>query len=330
MPRRAGGYTLGGARPFSSSTGGPQADVVRNVAQGLRAMVNGGMGVRYDGVDPVSGKRRWRQVGGVEENVARKMKPVKDMSQSCYSMQRQSQEKGTTLRFKLSPTITALSATSTTGISDATKPLQHDFSKAIREYIAINNELKKLATIGDLPVGISYLATGPVLEVKFPGCDKQTVENLCDELGIWRGVVVEDPEWRGSRDVDMALLFPFAPDHTSGHLTAKPVYDDQYMQARDADSLISEEDDDDDLDVQVLQQRQYTPGTKTSLFGSGLPSDIDLQDDVFSAGGYSDEDEGAETLPGVVKQSEVNSNNGSFEGVEGIFRFLRECDEMRR
>ena len=300
--------------------------MVRNVAQGFRAMVNGGMGVRYEGVDAVSGRRQWRQVGGVEDKVARKMNSAKVTSQPSY-MQKQSQEKGTTLRFKLSPTITALSATSTTSISDATKPLQHDFAKVVREYIAINNEIKKLATIGDFPVGISYTSTGPVLEVKFLGCDKQTVENLCDELGIWRGIVVEDPEWMESRDVDMALLFPFAPSHTSGHMNAKPLYDDQYIQARDADSLISE-DSHDDPDALLLQQQQYTPGTTTSFFGSGLPSDIILHEDGFSS---SDEDEGAETLPSAVKQSgEVNSNNGSFEGVEGIFRFLRECDEMRR
>ena len=307
LPRRAGGYTLGGAKNFSS-TAGLQTNVVQNVSQAVRAMILKGERARYDGIDPVTGHPTYKRVGAVENKISAHVGKSALLSQN-----QQQNQKGTTLRFKLAPTVTAVSSTFATGLEDVAKPLERDLARGIQALVAINQEIKKLADrLGDLPMVLEYRPTGPSLEVRFPGCDGQTVENLCDELGICRGVVVEDPGWTEDKDAEMALLFPFAPvqslppRHHHYQINAK----ESLSPSLRAESITSEDG--------FLP----TPGTTTSflnndpyhcLLPSLSPSDIDLDD-------LSDDD--GHTLP-------AGNSDGSFDGIQGIYRFLRECDELR-
>ena len=317
LPRRAGGYTLGGAKKFSS-TASVQANVVQNVSQAIRAMVLKGERARYDGIDPVTGHPIYRRVHAVENQVSAQVRKSAMFAQQ--QQQQQQQQKGTTLRFKLAPTVTAISATYATGLGDVAKPLERDLARGVQELIAVNREVKKLADgLGDLPMTLEYRPTGPSLEVRFPGCDGQTVENLCDELGICRGVVVEDPGWSEDKDAEMALLFPFAPVGES-----RPPSPPRHQHNEKKRPLLPRPR----KESSVISEDGFLPtpsGTTTFLFENDepyhslshslSPSDIDLDD-------LSDDDDG-DTVP-------AGSSQGSFDGIEGIYRFLRECDDLRR
>jgi hypothetical protein len=45
------------------------------------------------------------------------------------------------------------------------------------------NDLKRLSSLGDLPVTLEQKS---ILRVRFPGCAAETVERLCDEVGVQR------------------------------------------------------------------------------------------------------------------------------------------------
>jgi hypothetical protein len=79
------------------------------------------------------------------------------------------------------------------------------------------NDLKRLSSLGDLPISLEQNST---IRVRFPGCDSVTVERLCDEVGVQRGIVYEDPDFLTSVGGEVALLFPFAS--TSEHTVSSP------------------------------------------------------------------------------------------------------------
>jgi len=85
--------------------------------------------------------------------------------------------------------------------------LSVDFARALKDFTAIMNDLKRLSALGDLSV---TLEPGSVLRVRFPGCDAETVERLCDEIGVRRGIIQQDPDFDASYGGQVALLFPFA------------------------------------------------------------------------------------------------------------------------
>jgi len=86
--------------------------------------------------------------------------------------------------------------------------LSVDFARALQDLAAITNDLKRLSKLGDLSITMETKST---LRVHFPGCDAETVENICDEIGIQRGIVHQDREFDASVGGDVALMFPFAP-----------------------------------------------------------------------------------------------------------------------
>ena len=373
----AGGYTLGGgARSFSSSAAAGQACcVTQNVAQGFRAMVLGGKGVRFDGVDLFTGQKRFKAVGKVEDQVLKKTM----MGESCaqFGQKKIKGQKGAVLRWRLSPTITAVSATSTTGLEQANKPLASNFARAVRDLITVNNELKKLACLGDLPITLDYKSTGPELVVSFPGCDQRTVESLCNELRICRGWVVEDEGWSQDKDVEMALLFPFADskgDSLTEDVSPERKYRQaqRYFQARDDEEWDGEEVAPPPFgaaESTLSDDGHDTPGTTTptstitsstffldhqhqtsgSITPSLPPNDMNNHEchSLDSTSQFNDDDGSTPVLlptttsPNPPTSQVGNSssssnmmmssiNNNSYDGIEGIYRFLRECDHLRR
>jgi hypothetical protein len=95
--------------------------------------------------------------------------------------------------------------------------LSVDFSRAFMDLVATVNDLKRLSSLGDLPI---VLEESSILRVRFPGCDLDTVERLCDEVGVQRGIIKQDPDFDRTTSSHMALMFPLAS--TSEHTQSSP------------------------------------------------------------------------------------------------------------
>jgi len=187
-----------------SSVPGSQAQVLNNVNAGMRAFWLGGQRGQFDGVDMMTDEKRFVAVGQKQATAARNM----------YEARFTNEARGTTLEFCLQPSLTVFGQQkkhkASLDLSNAAAPLAADFARSLGVLAAVHSDLKRLAVLGDL--AISEPRPG-WLAVRFPGCDGSTVESLCSELGICRGVIREDEAWGAefAQDVKMALLFPSAP-----------------------------------------------------------------------------------------------------------------------
>jgi hypothetical protein len=233
LGRTAGGYgwgsgRTGGARYFSHGPAAP-AQVINNVSQAVRAFLVGGQKAQFDGVNPHNGEKRFKTVSALQDQVNRTLNKAPKTSPGSY------------ISFDINPTVTALTplkavkgfatfaqekeTLNSEGLLDA---LSVDFSRAVKELAAVLKDLQRLSAVGDLP--ISYQDS--TLKVHFPGCDAQTVETICNDFEISRGVVHEDENFNTFVGSDMALLFPFAPSQTPSECSffQKPVADRQHIQ----------------------------------------------------------------------------------------------------
>jgi hypothetical protein len=292
FPRTAGGYSLGsgrmgGARYFSHTPAAP-AQVVNNVSAAIRAFWISGCRAQFDGISP-AGNKRYRSITSLQEEANQKM---------------QNAAPGSFIDFHISPTVTALSplgvtfpfgstlkqemqTLNTEGLLDA---LSVDFSRALKDLAAVINDLKRLSSLGDLSI---TLEENSVLRVHFPGCDMETVERLCDEVGIRRGIVHQDPDFDASVGERMALLFPFAP--TSQRSFSSP-----------CGSLRSEMGQ--DYRINEIEKNPW----------------------VSSPEGYETMEDFSETESMHFASSPAYLESSSYEGLEGLYRFLEECDSYQR
>ena len=151
--------------------------MILNVSTGIRAFFVGGGKARFDGLDPVTGEKRFRSVSATEDAVYTQWE-----SPSSSPM------KGTNLEFKLNPTITALcpcfssdnSGIDTASLNDMSllSTLTSDFARAVQDLTLILTDLRALSTFGDLPISLTPPPPGPILRVRFPGCDADLVSRL--------------------------------------------------------------------------------------------------------------------------------------------------------
>ena len=309
------------------------------MSAGIRAFFIGGGKARYDGIDPITGEKRFRSVTQAEDAV--------------YQKWENTISKGTDLNFRLSPTITALCPCFSTSAQDPTTTLNTlglldnlsvDFARALKDLSVILTDLQRLSLFGDLPISLTTKSSGPILTVRFPGCDADIVSRLCDEVGVRRGIIVEDEAWneKGSKDVEMALLFPFAP-------SASP-------------SITSEEDDDaaryftfngnQRMEKPVVQQDQldWRHMLSPSTYPNSLHDNTSFDDFAtlkspmisphsHSPSGYESlrdsdfdpDDPFQHTLsPLKAPSHDTRSRSTDYEGVEGIYKFLQECEDVRR
>ncbi|KAI4190788.1 MAG: hypothetical protein L6R41_000562 [Letrouitia leprolyta] len=344
LPRTAGGYTLGGSvrgvRHFSN-TGGAQAQVIQNVSAGLRAFCVGGSKARFDGVDQTTGAKRFKAVSEAEDEALRKIeKPT-----SAWT-------KGTNLEFRLNPTITALSASHSTftsqSLGDQTlrfdgflDMLGVDFARALKDLSAILVDLKRLAAFGDLPIGLTTSTNhGSTLSVRFAGCDGDTVSRLCDEVGVRRGVIREDEAWSDDKDVEMALLFPFAPlqsIHKSSDESAmftKTIQADHEIAPEQLEwrNMMSPpyyhyENTDDhstDYDHMDTPESTNTPHISNEMPTPRSPSGYEsLRESDFAA-------DDPFYYQNLNLRRHPRREIEGLQGLESIHRFLAECDEARR
>ena len=318
FPRTAGGYSLGaggqGARYFSHSPAAP-AQVVNNVSSAVRAFWLSGQKAQYDGVDSRSGEKKYRAVSALRDETGRKMQALPRSTPGSY------------VEFKISPTITALGPLAgRKAVSDEQslesdgllEALSGDFARALKDLAVVFTDLKRLTALGDLPLSLSNPSS---LLVHFPGCDQHTVERLCDEVGISRGVIRQDEDFDASVGAEVALLFPYADSNLPSEVSS-----DHGQARRDV------------IDWEtMLSPTPVSPGfSKHSDTGlDGYYEDIGaaIKDDKLwqspSLEGYSSLGESENGDIYFHPNSHIQparEDVSRYEGVEGIYRFLEECD----
>ncbi|KAI1304500.1 hypothetical protein F5Y03DRAFT_384729 [Xylaria venustula] len=305
LPRTAGGYGLGsgridGARYFSHAPAS-QAQVFQNVSAAVRAFWISGHKAQFDGLNH-RGEKRYRAVSALQDEATRKMTAVPKHAAGSY------------VDFRLNPIITALSpltsgfpypsagtkvpslegtTLNTEGFLDV---LSVDFARALKDLTSTLADIKKLASLGDLPI---QMEKGYTLRVRFPGVDVETVESLCDDLGLTRGIVREDSNFDAEMGVPMALKFPYASD------------------------------------VQLTTGQEFqaltSPGGSLRSEDS-FPNEYELFEGFDGLGSNPwlsiSDPEGYESMsPPPMSLGDHCSED--FEGLEGVYRFLEECDRVQ-
>lgn len=326
LGRTAGGYSLGsgqlgGARYFSHGPAQPQ-HVIQNVSQAVRAFFLSGRKVQYDGSSSVTGEKRYKAVTSLQEDTSRKLRSLPKATPGSY------------IDFNVNPTITALTplhavagfsypapefAAKTLNSEGLLDTLSVDFSRALKDLAAVLNDLTRLSALGDLP--ITYRSSS--LRVHFPGCDAETVEGLCNELGVQRGVIIQDEDFDAYAGTEIALLFPFAPSDNSSECSfykeeALPI--SKYSQRQDIDwrNMVSSSED-----------FQLFSDTSTQSEYEQFEPEPENPWATSSPSGYH-----------TLKSSELDSEGMSeleqrhspleYQGFEGVYRFIEQCDMAQR
>jgi len=292
LPRTAGGYSIGGgragARYFSHTPAAP-AQVINNVSAAVRAFWLSGQKAQFDGMTSM-GEKRFRSISSLQEETGRKMQSVPRNTPGSY------------IDFQINPTVTALTplaaafpkgnggeqtnpSLNTEGFLDV---LSVDFSRALKDLAVTLNDLKKLASLGDLPITLESKST---LRIRFPGCDAESVDRLCDEVGVQRGIIHQDEDFERSAGTQVALKFPFAP--TSEHSLSSP------------------------------------GGSLRSQTGHDFEDIEDFEENPWLEG-YESMDEASEGESAYFTRPSQEQSSSEYEGVEGIYRFLEQCDQARR
>lgn len=351
LSRSAGGYGLGsgrigGARYFSHGPAAP-AQVVQNVSQAVRAFWLSGQKARFDGASSRTGEKRFRAVSSVQEDARVAM----DLSPTNAP--------GSFIDFKVNPTITAIGPLASIPRSPSTAECDYeteqdtlnnatlmsnlsiDFARALKDLAAIMNDLKHLSTLGDLPISLHNSTT---LRVRFPGCDADTVESLCRELNIKRGIVGQDDDFEARNGVEMALLFPYAPSQVASEVCDEAEYFSHPAKRIKRDQV--------EWHGMLTPAQQPSGGFSHVSVTSQSADAFEVIDNALgpnpwlsSPSGYSslhtseihDQDYGRNPIMPTFLLDQPQSWNGPpgshteqlYEGIEGIYRFIEECDRVR-
>lgn len=317
LGRTAGGYAwgsgrAGGARYFSHGPAAP-AQVINNVSQAVRAFVLSGQKAQFDGIDPHTGEKRFKGVSALQDQVNRTLNKVPKATPGSY------------IAFNIHPTVTALSplkavkgfsafaqekeSLNQEGLLDL---LSVDFSRAVKELATVLGDLQRLSALGDLPM--TYESS--TLKVHFPGCDAETVEKICNEFSIQRGVVHQDEDFESFVGTEIALLFPFASSRTPSECSFYEKSVTGRQQPIDWQTMLS---------PRVMSVDEYSMHSD-----AGFDFD-DLADEpnpwISSPSGYdsfhtSDIEDG----PGTMDLHTPLE----YQGIEGIYRFMEHCDSSYR
>ena len=334
LPRTAGGYStgagrVGGLRHFSHTPTAP-AEVLNNVSAAVRAFWVSGQRAAYDGCDPLSGKQRFKTVSKLEDQVSRKIQSMPPRTVGSH------------VDFHLSPTVTALSrlgmvqnlaapaSMQTLNAEGLLDMLSVDFAHALKDLAAVLQDLKRLSVLGDLP--ISTTPGTSVIRVSFPGCDLKSVERLCDEMGVQRGIIRQD---EGHVPDEPSLLFPFAPTGSQSAIS-------ECMTEKRLDQEVMRDQIDWHKMMESTRTNTSTGFSRCSDAGHELEAGSHSGGDTWpsSALGYcsldassqDDPDADAYFEPARDREGETTRTRSAsdFEGLEGIYRFLELCDTARR
>jgi hypothetical protein len=312
LSRTAGGYSvgagrLGGARYFSHGPTAP-SQVIHNVSVAMRGFWLSGQKARFDGIDPRTGEKRFKTVTLLQDKAQRQMAEVSRHAPGSY------------IDFQLSPTITAIGSLNNESLQSEglMELLSIDFARALRDLAAVLNDLKRLGTLGDLPVTLEGKST---LRVRFPGCDAEQVERLCDEVGVERGRIFQDKDFEQRNGTELALLFPFAP-------SVAPSPDTDLFTIHENPRHLDKHE----LDWRVMMSGQTSPGLSNET-GHVSFEDVQMFGDnpwASSPSGFSsigvselgDREFFAELSQGPGTKESISD----YEGVQGIYKFLEQCD----
>jgi len=273
-----------------------------------------GQKAQFDGVHPRTGEKRYKSVTALQAQVNRKTRKLPKATPGSF------------IDFSVNPTITALTPLSAvTGFSSVSCEKQNlnseglldilsvDFSRALKDLAAVLNDLKRLSNLGDLPISYQWSS----LRVHFPGCDAGTVERICDELGVQRGVIRQDEDFDTFVGTEIALLFPFAPSRT-------PSENSFFAQS------VSARQDQIDWRHMMTPEQRMTPEECSTHSDDGLDFE-DLGDEnpwLSSPSGYESlhtSDAGSE----AIDDSHNLHTPYEYQGIEGIYRFMEHCESNR-
>jgi len=283
----------------------------------VRAFWLSGQKAQYNGTSP-RGENRYRAVSTLQDETVRKMQALPKATPGSF------------IDFNINATITAFTPLSvvagyqknaceeitlnTEGLLDI---LSIDFSRALKDLAAVLNDLKRLATLGDLP--ITY--RGSTLRVHFPGCDAETVEKLCTEIGVQRGIVAQDEDFDAFVGTEIALLFPFAP---SAPASEADEGDDDAAQYFDQTC--------EPMDWQDMISARQTQRLASDKFSTRSESGMDDYDMVQGNPWLSNESSpsGYESMHSPSDEAPAESDPLEYQDFEGIYRFIEMCDAARR
>jgi len=323
--RTAGGYAvgagrIGGARFFSNGPASP-TQVLQNVSAGVRAFWLSGQRARFDGCDSKTGGKQYKVVTALQEEAGRKMQAVPRSAPGSY------------VEFQLSPTITAFGSlgalkkplasdgydTATLNTEGLMNLLSLDFARALKDFAAVLNDLKRLSTLGDLPLSLHDQCT---LRVRFPGCDAESVERLCNEVGVQRGVIQQDEDFDMRNGTEMALLFPFAPSRVPSDAELFCVHDPLCRPGPDKVEW-----------RHMMSPEETQPSPSISGQGYHYVDSFEKNPWAPSPSGYSSMD--ISELGDRAFFPELPGNNtcttsSDYAGFEGIYKFIEECDRAKR
>lgn len=307
LPRTAGGYAMpgsgriGGQRYFSHAPAS-QAQVVQNVSQAMRAFWLSGQRAHFDGYN-AKGEKTYRPVSALQESAGRKMASVPRVMPGSF------------IDFQVSPTVTALSPLAAAALSGFESKaevsavtlnaegfldvLSTDFARQLKELASVMSDLKRLAELGDLPITLEKNNT---LRVRFPGLDAETVERLCEDIGLQGGLIRQDADFESKYGGSMVLRFPCAPDAGEEEDT----FTSPGGSLRSHRSELSSLEEDDAFFDDYFEENPWlsTPAPESAV------------------------EDGYESMsPPLLSSGEhVSHMSEDFEGLEGIYRFLEECD----
>lgn len=272
----------------------------------------GGQKAQFDGIDPRTGEKRFKSVSALQDKVNRTLNKAPKATPGSY------------VSFNINPTVTALSPL--TAVKGFTSSFTHekdslnkdglldilsvDFSRAVKELAGTLRDLQRLSVLGDLPITYEH----STLRVHFPGCDAGTVEKICDEFGVQRGVVSQDDDFDSFVGTEIALLFPFASSRTPSECSfyEKDVFHRQHpidWRPMMASSVLSSDSDD------------YSTHSE-----DGLEFEDVLQDNPWLV---SDE-EGYESLHNSDVDEYDEHTPLEYQGFQGIYRFMEQCEASSR
>lgn len=245
---------------------------------------------------------------------------------------------GSFVDFQISPTITAFGLQKNlvaTGAGDAQTInsdglldfLSVDFARALKDLAAVLNDLKRLSTLGDLPILLHDQST---IRVRFPGCDASTVERLCDEAGVKRGKIVQDEDFDIRTGADLALLFPFAPS-----VPASPDVNEYFYRSGTLKSQTPEE-----VDWHAMMSpedvSEASPEPYKQPFNQLSFEDVAMFGEnpwMSSPSGYSSinvSELGDRAFFAEVASIGVPESASEYDGSDGIRKFIAECDLASR
>lgn len=221
FPRTAGGYSIGGGARFFSHGPAAPAQVMNQVSFAMRAFLN-------NGKDQMKSYRHSYDGGKVAVRTQLAASLAQEHAPGAY------------IDFDLSPTITAIPLLNgfkyTLEDEEFLENISADFDAMISTFVAVNADIRKLGTLGDLPVSL----VGPardILRVSFRGCDADFVERLCEEIGIRRGVVHEDERFAfgmlapGCESIDWQTMMNDSPPLSSTY--SEDGFEDEFCSDED-------------------------------------------------------------------------------------------------